>query len=85
MDPKIAESITDQIYKRFPEVDGVKPTIKKQQIPDSQKHKGRGSIKHNYLFTFKRNVKGPGNQKIIRWIRVVATPKGKIVKVSTSK
>jgi hypothetical protein len=85
MDPKIAELIRTQIYRRFPEVEGVKPTIRKQPVPDTYKGKKSDAGERNYLFTFKSHVSGPGGQKIPRYIRVVVTPAGKILKVSTSK
>ncbi len=85
MEPKTIESISKEIYRRFPEVEGIKPKVRKQPVPKS---KGGVSIhpdQQNYLLTYNSTVKGPGGQTIPRWVRVVATPNGKIVKISTSK
>lgn len=83
MEPKKIESITNDIHRRFPEVAGIKPKVRKQLVAKSE-----GPIppdKQNYLLTFNTNAKGPNGQVIPRWVRVVATPKGKIVKITTSK
>ncbi len=85
MDPKVIEKINNQISKKFPEVVGVKPTIRKQSKSNSKGNSNRSSDEENYLVTYKFSGSGPTGQKIPRWVRVVATPKGKIVKISTSK
>jgi len=85
MEPKTIETLSNKIYRKFPEVSGVKPKVRKQPIPKSAKGNPVDPGKRNYLLTFKTTVKGPGGQSIPRWVRVVATPKGKIVKISTSK
>jgi hypothetical protein len=85
MEPKKIESITNDIHRRFPEVEGIKPKVRRQPIPKSQGQKPIPPDKRNYLLTFKTNVTGPKGQVIPRWVRVVATPKGKVVKITTSK
>ena len=85
MEPKAINSISKSIYRQFPEVAGVKPKIKKQPIPASKKSNTSGSDTHNYLLTFKKNIKGPKGQTIPRTVRVVATPSGNIIKTTTSK
>jgi hypothetical protein len=85
MDPKAVESITKNIYNRFPEVVGVKPTVRKQPLPDSKKRHCGGADQQNYLLTFKGKARGPGGQNIQRLVRVVASSSGKIVKITTSK
>jgi hypothetical protein len=83
MDTKVLEKISKNIHKRFPEVSGVKPKVKKQPIPGSEKSNRKDN--QNYLLTFNKNVKGIRGQNIPRWVRVVVTPKGKILKITTSK
>jgi hypothetical protein len=83
MEPKKIESITTDIHRRFPEVAGIKPKVRKQLVAKSEEP--IPPDKQNYLLTFNTNVKGPNGQVIPRWVRVVATPKGKIVKITTSK
>jgi hypothetical protein len=85
MEPKKIESITSDIHRRFPEVAGIKPKVRKQPIPKSQGSKSVPSDEQNYLLTFKTTVQGPGGQPIPRMVRVVASPKGKIIKVTTSR
>jgi hypothetical protein len=84
MESKAIDSISKSIYRRFPEVDGVKPNVRKQPIPASQK-KSSDEKKTNYLLTYKNNVQGPGGRTITRIVRVVATSSGKIIKTTTSK
>jgi hypothetical protein len=85
MEPKILETLTKNIHRRFPEVAGIKPKVRKQPIPKSSQAQKEKPGTQNYLLTFNTVVQGPAGQKIARWIRVVATPQGKIVKISTSK
>jgi hypothetical protein len=85
MDSKTIQSISKKIYRRFPEVDGVKPSLRKQKIPGTKRDKPSNLENHNYLLTFKNTVKGPGSQKIQRIIRVVTSSSGKIIKTTTSK
>jgi hypothetical protein len=83
MEPKKIESIKTDIYRRFPEVAGIKPKVRKQPVSNS--NNPIPPDQRNYLLTFNTKVKGPNGQVIPRWVRVVATPKGKIVKITTSK
>ena len=85
MDPKKIESITADIHRRFPEIAGVKPKVRKQPLPKSQTGKSIHPEQQNYLLTFTANLKAPGGQTIPRWVRVVASPKGKVIKITTSK
>lgn len=85
MDPKTIETISQDIYRRFPEVAGVRPKVRKQPIPKSEGNLYIPPEKRNYLVTFTIDVKGPGGQVIPRWVRVVVSPKGKIIKTTTSK
>ena len=85
METKTLETLTKNIQRRFPEVAGVKPKVRKQPLPKSSPAGKGKEAEDNYLLTFNTVVQGPGGQKIPRWVRVVATPQGKIVKISTSK
>ncbi len=81
MDPEIVEEISEKIYRKFPEVKGIKPKVRKQPVPS-------GGPKPNepvYLITYNAKVRGPGGRGISRWVRVAATPGGKIKKTTTSK
>lgn len=85
MDPEVIESITHQVHRRFPEFAGTKAKVRKQPLPKSGGRRLIGAQKQNYLLTFKKDVRGPGGLTITRWVRVVANPKGKIIKITTSK
>jgi hypothetical protein len=76
MDNRIVENICSQIYKRFPEVDGAVPKIIPQPVQGSHA---------NYLFTFKGSGTTEDGKSIQRLVRVVASEKGKIIKVTTSR
>lgn len=81
MHPEIVEEISEKIYRKFPEVAGIKPKVRKQSVPkDAPRPK-----EPTYLITFNRNVKGPHGNIIPRWIRVAVTPQGKIIKTTTSR
>jgi hypothetical protein len=81
MDSKLVDSISKQIYKRFPEVDGKKPKVRRQTSNSGNKSKSTGT----YLLTFQGKAKVQGGKTINRYIRVVADDEGKIIKVSTSR
>lgn len=81
MDSKLVDSISKQIYKRFPEVEGKKPKVRRQASNSGNKSKSTGT----YLLTFQGKAKVQGGKTINRYIRVVADDEGKIIKVSTSR
>ena len=81
MHPDIVEEISTKIYRKFPEVKGVKPKVRKQPVP-----KGTSKPKEPvYLLTYNKQGRGPGGKKIPRWVRVAVTPSGKIRKTTTSR
>jgi len=84
MDPELVLTLTKDIHRRFPVVAEIKPKVRKQPVP-----KGHSDNippeKRNYLLTFKKEAEGPGGQIIPRWVRVVVSPQGKIIKITTSK
>jgi hypothetical protein len=71
MDSQAISAICKQIYRQFPEVDGVKPSVKPQG--------------NNYLLVFHGMANMGGGKKIERTVRVVADSAGKISKVTTSR
>ena len=81
MHPEIIEEICKKIYRKFPEVTGVKPKVRKQPVP-------KDAPKPNepvYLVTFNTQARGPGGKIIPRWVRVAVSPTGKIKKTTTSR
>ncbi len=77
VDTKTIQAINKKVAQRFPEVARAKPKVQQQKSP--------GKKDPNYLLIYKAQVKGPGGEIIPRNVRVVATPSGKIIKMSTSR
>ena len=77
MEPKLIEKITKKVYSKFPELKGSKPKIKQSKTLSSQKT--------NFVLTYNTISKDIRGHKIPRHVRVVADPKGKIIKISTSR
>jgi hypothetical protein len=75
MDQAILEKVCQQVYKKFPEVSGVKPTVKSQVVAEGK----------NYLLTFKGSATTEDGKALPRIIRVVTNEKGKVIKFSTSR
>jgi hypothetical protein len=81
MDPEIIKSISQQIYRRFPEVSGSRPKVRKQTAPQAKSLE----TEPNYLLTYQGSVVTPDGKEIPRLVRVVVNSQGKIVKVTTSR
>ncbi|MFA9407132.1 MAG: hypothetical protein ACERKX_15070 [Anaerolineales bacterium] len=77
VDGKDMDDIRRKVAKKFPEMEGVKPSVKAQSGPN-----GSGD---QYLLTFKGKADLPGGRKMNRIVRVVADERGRIIKMSTSK
>ena len=77
MNNTIVQKISKEIYRRFPDFSGTRPKIRQQTKPNSSRV--------ICLLTYQKSFKLETDQTIIRWVRVSATPEGKILKVSTSR
>ena len=77
------EGIARQIYRQFPEIKNVRPSV--QNSPDAISAKTLGAVQSRFLLTFKGKGQGPGGQAILRIVRVVADERGKVLKISTSR
>lgn len=87
MDPKLVHSISEQIYRKFPEVAGCKPKVR-LQTPSSAVGALPKSGAPTYLLTFQstgRSSAAGSGRSIPRWVRVVVSQGGRILKVSTSR
>ena len=69
------DSISKQVYSKFPELKGVSPQVQTQSTP-----KTPGSA-DRFLLVFK----GKSAQNIVRVVRVTADDKGRVLKMSTSR
>jgi hypothetical protein len=84
METDILQTVVAQIHRRFPEFAGVQPKVRPQDAPQAKAL----FASHTYLLTFHsvaRAETSAGSKSIPRWVRVVVTEKGKILKVTTSR
>lgn len=84
MDKQILEKVKIQVYRRHPEFNGCKPTVRRQ---GTSKTKSNPATK-TYLLTFKTKVpinSSSGPRELPRNLRVVVDGQGKIIKTSTSR
>jgi hypothetical protein len=79
MDDKYLNSISKTIFRKFPEVAGSKPQVKRQSTQNSK------SSPVTYLLTYRGSSKTPDGKSITRIVRVTASDTGKIIKLSTSR
>lgn len=87
MDVKAVNVITKLIYRQFPEMDGVEPKIR-HQTEEPARSKAKGMSIHStesYLLIYQCKVNTSNGKTLSRSIRVVATPEGKILKITTSR
>ncbi len=77
MDSKILSVVCTQIYRRFPEIDGIRPKVQTQALPDQ---KGQ-----NYLLVFRGAGVTSDGKSLPRIVRATVDDKGKILKVTTSR
>ena len=81
LSPEIIKSVTNQIHKKYPEVAGVAPKVRRQPLPKENE----AASQKLYLFTFNVSAHAANNVTIPRSIRVTVNDKGKIIKVTTSR
>jgi len=82
MDSNLLKKIVTQIHRRYPEFAQSQPRVRMQKAPQSQP----ASQEPTYLLTFHSKASaGPERKSLPRWMRVVVSQKGKILKVTTSR
>jgi len=72
---KLIDRISEEVYKKHPDLKGVKPNITPRE----------GEPSGDTLLVYQKKVSGPGGKSINRIVRAVADQNGKIKKISTSK
>jgi hypothetical protein len=72
MNPQVLSSICKQVYRKFPEFSGTLPKV--QTRPEG-----------NLSLVFSGTAKAADGHLIPRSVRVVVTPEGKILKMTTSR
>ena len=81
---KQVQSISQTVFRKFPEMAGQPPTIRPQAGPAAKAAGAKAGPAH-YLLTFKGSAAAPDGKVLRRLVRVVVEESGKIVKISTSR
>ena len=84
MDPKTLKSIVAQVHRRFPEFAGSQPKVRRQASTQAKSIPAQPT----YLVTFRSTAmadSSTGPKSITRWVRVVVSESGKIIKITTSR
>lgn len=77
MDSDAIAKVGRQVVRNFPEMAGVRPTVKRQTAPSADPGQ--------FVLTYKGKVSLPGGRQLSRIVRVVADERGGIVRMSTSR
>ena len=75
MKAKTIDKISNEVYRKYPDLKGVKPKVTPRE----------GVKSSDTLLVYQKKVSGPGGKSINRIVRAVADESGKIKKISTSK
>lgn len=84
MDPNLLKAVVAQIHRRFPEFSGCQPKVRLQDATQPKSI----AVKPTYLLTFHSTARAQsatGSKTLPRWVRVVVSERGKILKVTTSR
>lgn len=81
MNPDFVHKISQEIYRRFPEVKGSHPKVLRQNTAQAKSIPATNT----YLITFQGKVSMADQHSMPRWVRVVADDEGKILKITTSR
>lgn len=74
MDNKAVDKVCKQVVRSFPEMKGVRPSVRRQ--------KGRPD---QFQLTFKGKAKLPNGKTMNRVVRVTADDGGSVIRMSTSR
>lgn len=87
LDPKVLEAVIKKTVRKFPEMAGVKPKVRTLTIKDldANQRKDKEKALKNKLLIFNTTVSTDDGTKLPRWVRVVVTENGKIVRTTTSR
>lgn len=77
MQRSLVEQVSREVARSFPEMAGVRPTVRRQET-------GRHA-NPQYLLVYKGKAELPGGRLLNRVVRVVVDERGRIVRMSTSK
>ena len=74
MKTEAVEKVTHKVVRQFPEMEGIKPAVKSEQGGDDR-----------YLMTYKGAFDLPDGNTMKRIVHVVASEKGDVIRMSTSR
>lgn len=77
MDSDAIAKVSRQVTRNFPEMVGIRPTVKRQTAPSAGADQ--------FVLTYKGKVSLPGGKQLSRIVRVVADDHGGIIRISTSR
>jgi len=77
VDRETVGKISSTVVGQFPEMDGVKPAIRRQAPP--------GDSPALFLLTYKAAARLPNGKSLQRVVRVVADDEGHVIRISTSR
>ncbi len=80
MDKKYVQKISNEVYRKYPDLTGSKPKIVTKNNPQAKSM----HAEKTFQLTFKTVVESNG-KKFPRSVRVVASLKGRILRISSSK
>ncbi|HID85136.1 MAG TPA: hypothetical protein EYP54_08575 [Anaerolineales bacterium] len=78
LDEKRLHLINRRVYRDFPEFRGARPIVRRLRT-------AREGQPPRVLLLYRRRVTTADGKRLTRMVRVLATPKGKILKITTSK
>jgi len=84
MEAKVLKSVVSRVHRRFPEFAGCQPKVRQQNGHQAKSTEAQPT----YLLTFHSTAKAitsSGSKEFPRWVRVVVTDNGKILKITTSR
>jgi hypothetical protein len=77
VDRSTVSKISKKVFKRFPEMTGIRPKVRRQSKPKNGKDQ--------FLLTYQGQVELPGGRKMKRVVRVVVDASGRVIRMSTSR
>jgi len=81
LDQQYIREITKHVYKRFPEMQGSRPVV---QVQNGTPPKSP-SKETNFVITYHTTARSAKGNAIQRHVRVVTDPRGKILRMTTSR
>lgn len=78
MNQTLIQGINKVVYKRFPEMRDVRPTVRTQKGSTARDE-------HTYLLVYKTKIALAGSKSLPRTVRVIANDEGRVIRITTSR